>query len=124
MDEAETCVLIVDDDDQIRRLISQTVQREGYCAVAASDAGQALEIMDRGHVDLVLLDLHMPGPADGEDLLFLLRDRGDEVPIIIVSGFVDDETTTDQPDCVHAVIKKPVEMAHLVNTVKQVLALS
>jgi len=124
MEITDTCVLIVDDDDQIRQLISQSVQREGYAALAASDAGQALEILDRSHVDLVLLDLHMPGPADGEDLLFLLRDRGDEVHIIIVSGFVDDETTTNQPDCVHAVIRKPVEMAHLVETVKQVLALS
>ena len=124
MNDAETCVLIVDDDDQIRRLISQTVEREGYSALAASDAGQALVILDRARVDVVLLDLHMPGPADGEDLLFLLRDRGDDVPIIIVSGFVDDETTTNQPDCVHAVLKKPIEMPHLVETVRQVLALS
>lgn len=124
MDGAEACILIVDDDDQIRRLISQTVEREGYSPLVAGEAAQALEILDRARVDVVLLDLHMPGPADGEDLLFLLRDRGDGVPIIIVSGYVDDETTTDQPDCVHAVLKKPIEMSHLVETVRQVLALS
>ena len=50
-----------------------------------------------------LLDLHMLGPADGEDFLFLLRDRGDELPIIIVSGWVDKATTSNQPDCVDAV---------------------
>lgn len=66
----------------------------------------------------------MPGPADGEDLLFLLRDRGDEVPIIIVSGWVDDEPTTNHPDCVHAVLTKPIEVAKFVGTIKQVLPLS
>ncbi|SVD58610.1 uncharacterized protein METZ01_LOCUS411464, partial [marine metagenome] len=35
----------------------------------------------------------MPGQADGKDLLYLLRDRGDDIPIIIVSGWVDDDAT-------------------------------
>ena len=69
-----------------RRLILKVIGQQGYAGLAAADAGQALEMLDQHDVDLVLLDLHMPGPADGEDLLFLLRDRGDEVPIIIVSG--------------------------------------
>ena len=57
-------------------------------------------------------------------MLFLLRDRGDDVPIIIVSGFVDDETTDHQPDCVHAVLKKPVRIEALVGKVREVVALS
>lgn len=69
-----------------RRLILKVIEQQGYAGLAAADAGQALEMLDQHDVDLVLLDLHMPGLADGEDLLFLLRDRGDEVPIIIVSG--------------------------------------
>ena len=68
-----------------RRLILKVIEQQCYAGLAAADAGQALEMLDQHDVDLVLLDLHMPGPADGEDLLFL-RDRGDEVPIIIVSG--------------------------------------
>ncbi|MEE3263595.1 MAG: hypothetical protein VX290_12200, partial [Candidatus Latescibacterota bacterium] len=47
----------------------------------------------------------MPGQADGKDLLYLLRDRGDDIPIVIVSGWVDDDATREQPDCVHAVLK-------------------
>ena len=84
-----------------RRLILKVIEQHGYAGLAAADAGQALEMLDQHDVDLVLLDLHMPGPTDGEDLLFLLRDRGDEVPIIIVSGWVDEATTSNQPDCVH-----------------------
>ena len=117
-------ILVVDDDEAVRRLILTVVDREGYVGLAAADAGRALELLDQHSVALVLLDLHMPGPADGEDLLFLLRDRGDEVPIIIVSGWVDDEATLNQPDCVHAVLKKPVRIEDLADTIRQVMALA
>lgn len=120
----QTSILIVDDDDSVRRLMVEVVERLGYNPVSATDAAGALRLLDQHSIDLVLLDLHMPGPADGEDLLFLLRDRGDEVPIIIVSGWVDDEATVNQPDCVHAVLKKPVKVEHLADTVRQVLALA
>lgn len=120
----EATILIVDDDDAIRRLMTSVIERLGYTALSAEDAGRALQLLDQHTIDLVLLDLHMPGPADGEDLLFLLRDRGDEVPIIIVSGWVDDEATINQPDCVHAVLKKPVRIEDLTETVRQVLALA
>ena len=46
------------------------------------------------------------------------------MPIIIVSGWVDEATTSNQPDCVHAVLKKPVRVEELTDTVRQVLALS
>jgi DNA-binding response OmpR family regulator len=124
MPDSEIKILVVDDEESIRQLMLEVIQRQGYGSLEAADAGQALEILDRNEVDLVLLDLHMPGPADGEDLLFLLRDRGDEVPIIIVSGWVDDEATVHHPDCVHAVLKKPVRVDELAETMRQVLALS
>ncbi len=123
MSELVPNILVVEDEEHVRRLLLTLLKREGYVALAASDAGKALDILDQAKIDLVLLDLHMPGPADGEDLLFLLRDRGDEVPIIIVSGWVDDEATTNQPDCVYAVLKKPIQIEKFIETVKQVLAL-
>ena len=46
-----------------------------------------------------------------------LRDQGDEIPIIVVSGWVDDETIANQPDCVHAVLKKPIQREHLLKTI-------
>ena len=120
----DTKVLVVDDDEAVRRLILNVIQRLGYSSYGAENAARALQILDQQDIDLMLLDLHMPRPADGEDLLFLLRDRGDEVPIIIVSGWVDDEATINQPDCVHAVLKKPVKIEALAETVRQVLALA
>ncbi len=114
-------VLIVDDEATIRQFMIEVLSRFDFTPVPASDAAEALQILDRDSIDLVLLDLHMPGPADGEDLLYLLRDRGDDIPIIIVSGWVDDDATREQPDCVHAVLKKPVAVETLLTTVRRVL---
>ena len=114
-------VLVVDDDDQVRRLLVTVLQREGFVVASAIDAQQALEMLDREPFDLMLLDLHMPGPADGEDLLYLLRDRGNAVPIIVVSGWVDDELVADRPDCVQAVVKKPINIHELVRLVRDAL---
>ena len=124
MTKTDTRVLIVDDDEQVRTLSEKGTEREAHLVLPASDAGKALAVLDRNGIDLVLLDLHMPGPGDGEDLLFLLRGCGDDVPIIPVSGFADDETTDHQLDCVHAVLKKLVRIESPVGKVQEVLALS
>lgn len=124
MTEETARILVVEDEAPVRDLLEEVLSRAGYETVPAPDAGRALDVLDQDDIDLVLLDLHMPGPADGEDLLFLLRDRGDEVPIIIVSGYVDDDTASNHPDCVHAVIKKPIQIEGFLNTVKRVLELS
>ena len=123
MDQSAPQILVVEDEDQVRNLFIRILAQEGYEAVPARHAEQALELLGQGPFDLVLLDLRMPGPTDGEDLLFMLRDQGDEVPIIVVSAWVDDEVTLDNPDCVYAVLKKPIQFHELIDTVRQALAL-
>lgn len=115
-------ILVVDDEEPICTLLTRILARENYQVITANNVEQALAVLSQRAVDLILLDLHMPGPYDGEELLFLLRDRGDEVPIIIVSGWVDDEATVNHPDCVHAILKKPIHSESLIATVRQVLS--
>lgn len=118
---SKTKVLIVEDEEMIRNLWLKALTEEGYHAWPAGDVDQALAVLHQQAVDLILLDLHMPGPRNGEDLLFLLRDQGNEVPIVVVSGWVDDETTLSNPECVHAVLKKPITIDQLVDTVRQIV---
>lgn len=118
--DAQT-ILIVEDEEPIRRLLTRILADEGYTTIEANTGDQALPLLSEHAVQLILLDLHMPGQVDGEELLFQLRDEGDEVPIIVVSGWVDDEATIYHPDCVHAVLKKPIQRQHLLETVRQVL---
>jgi DNA-binding NtrC family response regulator len=115
-------ILVVDDEPIICDLLTLFLRPEGYEVLTAGSVEQALNHIDSRQIDLILLDLRMPGDRDCEDLLFLLRDRGSEVPIIIVSGWVDDEAVAAHPDCVHGVLRKPVTRDALLAMVQQAMA--
>ena len=121
MSTSNFTVLVVEDEFQVRTLFVRLLLQEGYQVLSASNAQDALDILDKEKVDLILLDLRMPGPTDGEDLLYLLRDRGDDVQIIVVSAWIDFDLLIDQPDCVYAVLEKPVQFAKLLDTAAQAL---
>ena len=83
-------VLIVDDDPDARHLATAVLQRDGYSTVEADCADRALDAMRSRRVDLVILDLTLPG-LPGLDLLTTLR-RHDDVPVMIISGNNDVNT--------------------------------
>lgn len=114
-------ILVVDDDAYVRTLVVKILNGRGYLAVPAVDAWQAMDQLQQQAIDLIILDLRMPGPVDGEQLLFTLRDQGSDVPVIVLSGFVDDDISNSPPDCVHAVLKKPIKVDNFADTVASVL---
>ena len=114
-------ILVDDEEEGIRSLFSRVLTTAGYEIVLAEDAQQALLVLREHQVDLVLLDLHMPGLVDGEDMLVYLRDQGEDVPIVVVSGWVDDEATILPPGAVEAVLKKPINIDRMIDTVQQLL---
>ena len=114
-------ILVVEDDGYVRTLVVKILSQRGYTAVPAVNAWQAMDVLQRQHIDLIVLDLRMPGPVDGEQLLFALRDEGNEVPIVVVSGWVDDDLSENPPDCVHAVMKKPIDIDQFASTVEEAL---
>jgi len=80
-------ILIVDDDPVQRRLLEAMVRRLGFEA-ATADCGEAALIALAGSsaVDLVVLDLAMPGGLDGMGVLAAMRERGIEAPVIVQTG--------------------------------------
>lgn len=121
MNKNSAKILLVEDEIAIRQLLGDALKRAGFVPVQAADASEGLRLLAAEQFDLVLLDLHMPGPADGEDLLFDLRDRGDQIPVIIISGWVDDQLALEHPDCVQAVLKKPLQLDRFIAEVHQAL---
>lgn len=77
-------ILIVEDDTEINRLLCRLLEQGGYTPVPALDGLQALQALEHGHVDLILLDLMLPG-VNGEQLLTEIRQSSD-VPVIILSA--------------------------------------
>jgi DNA-binding response OmpR family regulator len=87
MAESST-VLLVDDEDSIQKLLTFPLEREGFRVVQARDGEEALDKFESGRVDLVVLDLMLPG-LDGLEVCKRLRARS-SVPIIMLTAR-DDE---------------------------------
>jgi DNA-binding response OmpR family regulator len=79
-----TCVLVVDDDADTRGLVRTLLEREGHAVVEASDGRTALRVMHQERLDLVLLDVAMPG-LDGFAVLERIRDVS-EVPVLMLTA--------------------------------------
>jgi diguanylate cyclase (GGDEF)-like protein/PAS domain S-box-containing protein len=85
--EATAPLLLVDDTEANRDMLSRRLQRLGYEVVLAASGAEALEIVERRRVSLVLLDVEMPGMS-GLDVLSTLRKQYSpiELPVIMVTG--------------------------------------
>jgi len=78
-------VLIVDDEPELVTAFARILEHESYDVERAPSGESALEILDKGGVDLILLDVCMPSMS-GLDVLARVRERGIQVPAIVISG--------------------------------------
>ena len=78
-------ILVVDDDKNTRRLMKVVIEEAGYTVYAAADGEEALALLGEQHIDLILLDVMMPG-MDGYEFTKSLRTSDNELPIIMVSA--------------------------------------
>lgn len=78
-------ILVVDDDKNTRRLMKVVIEEAGYTVYAAADGEEALTFLGEQHIDLILLDVMMPG-MDGYEFTKTLRASDNELPIIMVSA--------------------------------------
>ncbi len=78
-------ILVVEDDKNVRRLMAAVLTRYGYEPTLACDGVEALEILDRKHIDLIVLDVMMPR-MDGYEFTNTLRSGGCSIPILMVTA--------------------------------------
>ena len=78
-------ILIVDDDKNIRYVMSEILETNGYVAFSAKDGKEALDILEKEHIDLAVIDIMMPG-IDGYKLTREIRDFNQDFPILMVSA--------------------------------------
>lgn len=109
-------VLLVEDEDDLREMMRDALEMNGYCVVAAEEGQAALDALDRvEHVCLVLLDLLMPG-MNGWDFFAKMRARPDlaRVPVVVHTSAPD-----QAPEGVTSVLRKPLDLARLLSVVRQ-----
>jgi Tfp pilus assembly pilus retraction ATPase PilT/CheY-like chemotaxis protein len=89
---AGTCVLLVEDEDQLRRVMKDLLEREGYIVAEARDGVQALDQVDRFAPDVIILDLNLPG-LDGYSVLSQLRSRPatQDIPVMVLTAKGDED---------------------------------
>ncbi|MDO8577700.1 MAG: response regulator transcription factor [Dehalococcoidales bacterium] len=93
MDENKTTILVVDDEEYIRRLISRILDDAGYQVVTAASGKEALDRLADSGINLVLLDIRMPD-MDGFQTLGLLRKQY-SLPVIMVTGVGEVTSVSD-----------------------------
>jgi CheY-like chemotaxis protein len=87
-------ILVVEDQDSIRRMIEALVQARGYEVTAVASGTKAIDVAATDPPDLVLLDLMLPGQHDGFDVCERLRRDPStrDVPVVIISALDDEQS--------------------------------
>ncbi len=84
-------ILIADDEERIRRLVSDFLRRDGYTILQAADGGEAMELIDQSlsSIDLIILDVMMP-VYDGWSVLRHIRSKSSDVPVMMLTARAED----------------------------------
>ena len=78
-------ILVAEDDAELRQLFCKVLTKNGYISIPAADGQEALDVLDREYVDLIVSDIMMP-KIDGYELTKQLREAGIAVPILIITA--------------------------------------
>ncbi len=114
-------IMVVDDDDIVRRAIARVLSRDGHEALQASNGKTALEILRARRVDVVLSDIHMPD-MNGVDLLQAVRAEHSEVPVVLMTAAPGIDTAMKAIE--HGVteyLTKPLDETRLLSSVARAL---
>lgn len=121
MSSGLTRILVVDDEPAIRCLLRTGLATQGYDVLEAVDGTVALALLAEGPVDLVILDLGLPG-LNGLDVLRTLRARGDLTPVLVLSSRDDESGKVQALDGgADDYVTKPFGMNELVARVRTAL---
>jgi DNA-binding response OmpR family regulator len=113
-------VLLVDDDDAVRDMMSVTLERKGFDVVAAASVAEALRLIITERFDVLITDLHMPNPADGFTVVTAMRHSQPDALTLLVSGYPDVQSAMAaillEAD---EIIVKPFEVGRLAELVRE-----
>ena len=119
-EEVRARVLLVEDDEGVRRFIAESLEMLGYSVVSASHGREGLERLDDETPELMIVDYAMPG-LNGLEVAEAARARAPSLPIILATGYADMEAVRRVFDPAH-VLRKPFQINDLDTAVRRALA--
>jgi len=119
---AVTCgktIMLVDDEEMVRDVLKNTLQREGFNVIEASSGEQAVRLLEDNEVDLVISDIQMPAMS-GKELLETVKANHGDIPFYLISGYMGDCTNEDLLQSgADGLIAKPFKYSEIVKAVRE-----
>src|SRR5215831_929043 len=115
-------ILVVDDDEMLRQVLSRVLTRGGHVVLPASDAARALQLASEHSPQLAIVDLCLPDRG-GVELANALRERGARMPLILMTAFP--LRLREHPDLTkqfNKVLTKPINLEELRHAIDEALA--
>ncbi len=110
---ASGLVLLVEDEDLVRRVGERVLARAGFTVVTATNVPDALKLADRERPDILVTDVVLPGVGDGIALAETLRERWPDLPVVITTGY-----TEQAPPRWATLLTKPFDLDALASAVR------
>ncbi|HVP19992.1 MAG TPA: response regulator [Spirochaetia bacterium] len=128
MDHTPPCVLVADDEQSIRGLVREILERNHYCVRISADGAEALELLDSGaHFDCLVTDILMP-KMSGIELALRLHETQPTLPVVMISGriFVNSDSLRNLAPMMNnpCLLAKPFTPGTLLAAVKSAIARS
>ncbi|MFH0989077.1 MAG: response regulator [bacterium] len=115
-------ILVVDDEDALRTVLSAELEGEGYKVNMAADGAEAISILKLQEFDLILLDIKMPN-VDGFEVLKFIKDNHPKSKVIMLTGFADLKNAIESKKLgAEDFVSKPYDLVDLLTTVERVLS--
>lgn len=114
-------ILVVDDEEDLRRLLTESLAREGFQVAAARSGREALVLVEQAPPDLIILDLVMP-EMDGIETLRRIRERGVTAKVVVLTAYGTAQQVREAMALdVREFIGKPFDMDRLIRIVAEEL---
>lgn len=115
-------ILIVDDEQNVRMLLSRVLKKHGYEVLTAGDGAEGLDVMHHSNIDIIISDIRMPN-MDGIEFLHKVREFDSSVGFILITAFATTETAIDAlRSGAQDYVTKPFDIDELVSVVKKLEA--
>lgn len=115
-------ILIVDDDQNIRKVLKDLLEKEGFHTLTAHDVDTAIPIIEKQDLDLIITDLKMPGKS-GMDLITFCQEGKPAIPIIMITAFGNIEAAVIAiKKGAYDFITKPFDENELLNVIEKAIS--